>query len=82
MSANYTKRLNDRYELQMARVKEENKKTLCYVHAISTVATCGLAFGTVLLLQNDPTVCSDSQLRLTMWLMLAMHATNIIEALC
>jgi Kef-type K+ transport system membrane component KefB len=83
MSAGYTKRLNEKYELKMQRMKEDNKKTICIVNVISTVATCGLAFGTYLLLINNPGVdCAGSHLRLTLWLMLAMHATNIIEAVC
>ena len=82
MSASYTKRMNEKYELKMAHMKEQNQKTLCIVHTVSTVATCGLAFGTYLLLINNPNDCSNSNLRLTLWLMLAMHATNIIEAVC
>lgn len=82
MSASYTKRLNEKYELKMAQMKEQNRKTLCLVNVISTVVTCGLAFGTFLMLMNDPSSCSDSHLRLTLWLMLGMHATNITESVC
>jgi hypothetical protein len=82
MSAVKAKMLNEKYEAKMAKMKEENAKTLCIVHTVSTVATCGLAFGTYLLLINNPNDCPDSNLRLTLWLMLAMHATNIIEAVC
>lgn len=82
MSESYTKRLNEKYELKMAQIKQHYEKTLCWVNVISTIATCGLAFGTYLILMNDPSSCKDSHMRLTMWLMLGMHATNIIEAVC
>ena len=82
MTEGYTKRLNDKYQLKLLQLKEENKKTMCIVNVISSIVTCGLALGTYLLLINDPTVCKDSNLRITLWLMLAMHATNITEAVC
>ena len=82
MSANYTKRLNEKYENKMNQMKEQNKKTICLVNVISAIATCGLAFGTFLLLTNDDTSCKETNLRITLWLMLAMHATNIIESIC
>jgi high-affinity K+ transport system ATPase subunit B len=79
MSASYTKRLNEKYELKTEQMKKENAKTICVVHTISAIATCGLAFGTVLLLQNDKESCGN--LRITLWLMLLMYATNILESL-
>jgi hypothetical protein len=49
---------------------------------VSTVVTIGLAVATLVVLNTEKAACSDSNLRLTMWLMLGMHATNIVEQVC
>jgi hypothetical protein len=76
------KKMQEKYKLKMLEIKEENKKTLCIVNLISTVATIGLALGTLAILNAEPKSCNASPLRFTLWLMLGMHATNIIESVC
>lgn len=66
----------------MLEMKEKNKKTLCVVNMISTLVTVALAVGTLVILNQDPTSCEGTPLRLTLWLMLGMHATNIVEQVC
>jgi Kef-type K+ transport system membrane component KefB len=63
-------------------MKEKNKKTLCMVNLVSTVVTVALALGTLIVLNKEPGVCEGYQLRLTNWLLLGMHATNILEQVC
>lgn len=75
-------RYNEKYSLKLQKVKEANKKTLCLVNVISTLATIGLAMGTLIVLNQETQPCTGTHLRLTMWLMLAMHATNILESVC
>lgn len=76
------KRYEEKYKLKMLEMKEANKKTLCMVNLISTLVTVGLALGTIVILNKEPGSCEGSPLRLTLWLMLGMHATNIIEQVC
>ena len=72
----------EKYKLRQLEFKENNKKSLCIVNLLSTIATVGLAIGTLAVLNIEPATCNGSHLRLTMWLMLAMHATNIVESVC
>ena len=76
------KRYQDKFKLKMLEMKEENKKTLFMVNLISTIVTVGLVIGTLIILNKEPMVCEGYQLKLTLWLMLGMHATNIIEGAC
>ena len=48
----------------------------------STIATVALAMGTLTILAIETESCSTTYLRLTLWLMLGMHITNIIESVC
>ena len=80
MSTDLTKQ--EKYKLRQLEFKEANKKSLCWVNFFSTVATVALLVGTLVILNTETNACSDSHLRLTMWLMIGMHATNIIEAVC
>ena len=63
-------------------MKEANKKSLCIVNLLSTLATIGLAVGTLIVLNNETQSCEGTALRVTLWLMLGMHATNIVESVC
>lgn len=76
------KRYQDKFKLKMLEMKEENKKTLFMVNLISTIVTVGLVIGTLIILNKEPMVCEGYQLKLTLWLMLGMHATNILEQVC
>ena len=38
--------------------------------------------GTLVILNVEPGECKDSHLRLTLWLMIGMHAINIVESVC
>ncbi|CDW86201.1 UNKNOWN [Stylonychia lemnae] len=66
----------------MLEMKEKNKKTICLVNLISTIITTALMIGTLVILNKEPEVCKGHQLKITLWLMLGMHATNIIEQVC
>jgi hypothetical protein len=72
----------ERYKLRQLEFKEANKKSLCYVNLFSTITTVGLLIGTLVVLNIEPGSCTDSTLRLTLWLMIGMHATNILESVC
>eukprot|EP00347_Sterkiella_histriomuscorum_P010913 403374443 len=76
------KRYEEKFKLRQLEMKEANKKSLCYVNLVSTIITVGLVMGTLIILQKEPAVCEGYQLKLTNWLMLGMHATNIIEQVC
>lgn len=76
------KRYQEKFKLKQLEMKEANKQTLCYVNLVSTVVTIGLVLGTLIVLQKEPEVCQGYQLKVTLWLMLGMHATNIIEQVC
>ena len=76
------KRYQEKFKLKMLEMKEENKKTLCYVNLVSTIVTVGLVLGTLIVLNKEPQVCEGYQLKVTLWLMLGMHATNIVEQVC
>lgn len=76
------KRYQEKFKLKMLEMKEQHKKTLCLVNLVSTIVTIGLALGTLIILNKETAKCSDSNLRFTLWLMLGMHATNIIEQVC
>src|ERR1035441_6785263 len=73
---------NEMYKLRQHEFKENNKKALCIVNLTSTLATVGLMVGTLAILNIETTSCTATHLRLCMWLMIAMHATNIIESVC
>lgn len=79
----------ERYKLKQLEFKEENKKALCITNLICTVVTVGLVIGTLVILSTETNLidstsnsCTDSHLRLTLWLMIGMHCTNIIESVC
>jgi len=55
---------------------------LCIINIASTVITTLLAMGTLTVLGIEDESCSTTYLRLTLWLMLGMHATNILESVC
>lgn len=76
------RRYQEKFKLKQLEMKEKNKQTMCYVNLIATIVTIGLAVGTLVVLNQEKGKCSDSNLRLTLWLMLAMHGTNIIEQVC
>ena len=42
----------------------------------------GCLLGTVIILNTDDGDCPDSNLRLTLYLMIAMHAINATEGIC
>ncbi len=71
-----------KYKLRQLEFKEDNKKALCIVNLTSTIATVGLLVGTLAILNIETASCDATHLRLCMWLMIAMHATNIIESVC
>ena len=75
-------RYNDKFKLKQLEMREQNKKSLCYVNLVSTLVTVGLVLGTLIILQKEPAVCEGYQLRTTLYLVLGMHATNIIEQVC
>ena len=76
------KRYEEKYKLMQLEMKEKNKKTLCIVNLFSTLVTVALAVGTLVVLNQEKQECPGTHLRLTMWLMLGMHATNILEQAC
>lgn len=78
----HQQRMQEKYKLEMQEFKEDNKKSICFINLFSTIATVALAIGTIWILNLETNSCDHSYLRLTLWLMLGMHATNIIEAVC
>lgn len=76
------KRYQEKFKLKQLEMREKNKQSLCYVNLISTLVTVGLVIGTLVILQKEPAVCEGYQLRTTLYLVLGMHATNIIEQVC
>ena len=73
------KRYQEKFKLKQLEMKEANKQKLCVVNMISTVVTVGLLLGTLLILQKEPLVCEGYQLKMTNWLLIGMHAINIVE---
>ena len=82
MTDKHAKRMAEKHRLLELEFKERNQKTLCLVNFFSTVVTVGLFVGTLVVLHLEPKSCSSSFLRFTLWLMLGMHLTNIIESVC
>ena len=76
------KRYQEKFKLKQLEMKEQNKKTLCIVNLVSTVITVALVIGTLVVLNKEPQVCEGYQLKVSLWLMLGMHATNILEQVC
>jgi flagellar basal body-associated protein FliL len=79
--SSHKKRVEEKYTSQKAQFQEKNKKMLCIINVLSTVVTTGLAMGTLIVLNMEEDNCA-TRLRLTLWLMLIMHATNILESVC
>lgn len=73
------KRYQEKFKLKQLEMKEKNKEILYRVSLISTIITVALAIGTLVVLKKEPQVCEGYQLKVTLWLMLGMHATNIVE---
>ena len=82
MSKSRADRINEKYLAKKKKFEDDNKSTLCMIHFISTIATVGLAVGTVYVLNVEDYPCKGYHVRLTLWLMLMMHATNILESVC
>lgn len=76
------KRRREKYNAKLLEYKEDNKRTLCIANLFSTVITIACAVGTLIVLNKETGSCDASHLRLTMWLMLGMHAINALEGVC
>jgi hypothetical protein len=76
------KRRREKYNAKLAEFKEENKKSLCIANIFSTVITIACGVGTLIILNTETASCNASYLRLTLWLMLGMHAINALEGVC
>ena len=76
------KRVTERYNARLHEFQESNKKYLCYSNLFSILITVGCLAGTLVILNTYPESCSDSWLRVTLWLMIGMHAINAVEGVC
>ena len=59
----------------------ENKKPWMWFNLMSTLGSIGLALGTFFIVYNSQYNCSYSDLKLTLWLVFAMHLVNTLETL-
>mmetsp|Transcript_7139 Transcript_7139/g.6229 ORF Transcript_7139/g.6229 Transcript_7139/m.6229 type:complete len:91 (+) Transcript_7139:73-345(+) len=55
---------------------------LCYVNVISFLLTIAMFFATIAILIKEPEDCTEYNLRLTLFLILGMHAINTTEQIC
>lgn len=83
MSTSHSKRVQEKYRLKKLEFQENNKKALCYFNIVSTLCTSALAAGTLIVINMDGySYFCNTKLTITLYLMLAMHATNILENIC
>ena len=76
------KKMADIHKLKTMEFNEKHKRTMTIVNLCSGLVTLGLFIGTLAILHIEEKSCSTSFLRFTLWLMLALHATNIVESAC
>src|ERR1700733_10202413 len=76
------KRRQEKYNSKIHEYKEANKKSLCIFNIFSIAITIVCLLGTLYLLKTDAGDCTNSHLRLSLWLLIGMHAINTIEGVC
>jgi hypothetical protein len=67
----------DRYSTFLA----DYRKQWLIFNGMSTLGSIGLAVGTFFVVYESPYSCSVSDLKLTLWLVFAMHIVNTFETL-
>ena len=76
------KRKREVYNAKLYEFQEANKKSLCISNIFSVVITVGCAIGTLIILNSETVKCQNSNLWITLYLMLGMHAINTLEGVC
>ena len=73
----------DAYQAKLYRYQEENSRKLCIYNISSVVITLSCLAGTLIILNTtEQEACSNSWLRITLWLMVGMHGINALEGVC
>ena len=80
--SSHAARVNEKLLAKRKIFEDQNKTKLCWINIIATVVTVFLVVGTLHVLNAEEASCKGTYLRLTLWLMLIMHATNILESVC
>lgn len=66
---------------QYGKFLEENRKPWMWFNLCTTLGSIGLAIGTYFILDSSLRECSAADLKITLWLVFAMHIVNAIETL-
>ena len=82
--AEHEKRMQDVFAMRKMVYKTQNKQLLCRFNLASLVITVGLACYTFLTVQTEgvPNSCPGENVEWFLYLVLAMHFTNILQAVC
>lgn len=67
------------YNQQMLRYKKKNMKTLRKVYSVALLLTILLAIYTYQTLVHNPLECPGTWLRSSLYLVLVMHGTNMVQ---
>ena len=77
----HTMRMAEKWKAKKYEYQERHKGTLCKVYFATLIVTVGLAFYTYTnAMEGKP--CADSWVRDSLWLVLLMHGTNILQQVC
>ena len=74
-------RLAEKWKAQQYDYQERHKATLCKITFASLLVTLGLAFYTYTI-AKDSDGCEGSWVQWSLWLILVMHGTNIVQQVC
>ncbi len=76
-------RVAEKYKAHKLDYQERHKATLCKVYLSALLVTIGLALFTFMVIRDDDAAgCEGSFVRWSLYLVLAMHATNIVQQVC